>query len=116
MKIEPNIVEFEWGEGNTDKNKKHRVEDFESEEVFSDENKFIFTDELHSHNEERLRLLGRTKKGRILFVVFTRRGNKIRIASSRDVNKREVRLYMRKKLKLPRFKDENEERESSGVT
>ena len=94
MKILDEETEFEWDEGNTGKNKKHIVEDREAEEVFFDENKVIFPDEIHStENEERIRIIGRTKKERLLFIVFTRRENKIRIISARDVNRKEVPLY-----------------------
>lgn len=93
MRIDVKPVEFEWDKGNKDKNKKHNVEDRESEEVFSDEGKKTFKDKVHSKNEERFRVVGRTKEGRILFVVFTKRGVKIRIISARDINKKEVFLY-----------------------
>jgi len=43
--------------------------------------------------EERYILLGETKKRRPLYTVFTIRDKKIRIISSRDVNKKEVGLY-----------------------
>ncbi|HIE24125.1 MAG TPA: BrnT family toxin, partial [Candidatus Korarchaeota archaeon] len=50
-------------------------------------------DKLHSKEEERFILLGKTKKERVLFVVFTIRNDKIRIISVRDINKKERRLY-----------------------
>ena len=93
MRIDKSVVEFEWDEGNIGKNKKHNVEDKEAEEVFLDERKKIFKDRLHSGGEERFRVIGKTKKGRLLFVVFTKRKNKIRIISARNINKKEVYLY-----------------------
>lgn len=96
MKRLRDVVEFQWDEGNIGKNKKHKVEDKESEEVFFDEKRFIFKDLVHSESEERLRILGKTKKGRLLFVVFTKRGKRIRIISARDINKKEVYLYEEK--------------------
>lgn len=101
MKTLKNLVEFEWDKGNMGKNKKHGVEDREAEEVFLDERRFIFKDRLHSKNEERLRIIGKTKKGRLLFIAFTIRKNKIRIISARDINKKEVYLY-EEKIKTPR--------------
>jgi uncharacterized DUF497 family protein len=89
-------AEFEWDKGNIAKNKKHNVEDRESEEVFFDDHKLIFKDHIHSNKEERLRILGKTKKKRLLFIVFTKRGRKIRIISARDINKKEVFLYEEK--------------------
>jgi uncharacterized protein len=86
-------LEFEWSKGNIGKNIKHSVGDREAEEVFFDKKKKIFKDILHSKKEERFRIIGKTKTGRILFVVFTVRQNKVRIISARDLNKKEVRLY-----------------------
>lgn len=97
MRIVKKVFEFEWDKGNIEKNKKHDVEDKEGEEVFFDKKRFIFKDKLHSTDkEERFRILGETKEGRLLFVVFTKRGNKIRIISARDINKREVKIYEEK--------------------
>lgn len=90
------VLEFEWDKGNVHKNIKHNVTQEETEEVFFDECKFIFKDKLHSQNEERFRILGKTKNNRLLFVVFTKRGKKIRIISARDINKKEVYLYEKK--------------------
>lgn len=96
MKVVKEALEFEWDKGNKGKNLKHNVEDKESEEVFQDEHRFIFKDKLHSEGEERFRIIGKTKEGRLLFVVFTMRSKKIRIISSRDINKKEVYLYEEK--------------------
>ena len=90
------VVEFEWDKGNVGKNKKHRVEDKEAEEVFFDNKKFIFKDVIHSKKEERFRIIGTTKQGRLLFIVFTIRNKKVRIISARNINKKEVFLYEKK--------------------
>lgn len=88
------LIEFDWDGGNIGKNwKKHRVRNSEAEEVFFDENKKLFRDKLHSEGEPRYIILGKTKKDRLLYVVFTVRKNKLRIISSRDINKREGKLY-----------------------
>lgn len=93
MKTIKDLVEFEWDKGNIGKNKKHGVSDKESEEVFFDNLKIIFKDELHSHKEIRFILIGRTKKGRLLYIVYTKRDKKFRIISARDINRKEVSLY-----------------------
>lgn len=93
MKILKKLVEFEWDKGNIEKNKKHKVEDREAEETFFDKNKKIYKDLIHSIKEPRFILLGKTKKNRILYIVFTQRKNKVRIISARDISKREVYLY-----------------------
>lgn len=89
-------VAFDWDRGNIGKNIKHKVEDKEAEEVFFDKKKVIYKDILHSQKEERFIVIGKTKKGRLLYTVFTIRGRKIRIISARDINKKEVKLYEKK--------------------
>jgi len=93
MKIIKDAFEFEWDKGNIEKNKKHKVEDREAEEVFLDEGKVILKDKLHSQKEERFIVLGKKKKNRLLYLVFTKRKKKIRIISARNINKKEVLLY-----------------------
>jgi hypothetical protein len=88
------VHEFEWDRGNKDKNlKKHGVSNEEIEEAFFDVNKKIFTDVLHSGKEERFKIAAKTQKSRLLFVVFTLRGKKVRVISAKDLNKKEVLLY-----------------------
>lgn len=97
MKRFSRLIEFEWDKRNNDKNwKKHKVSNQEAEEVFLDSNRFIFKDHLHSGKEERYRILGKTKEGRLLFIVFTKRVSKVRIISARDINKKEVLFYEKK--------------------
>lgn len=94
MKLLDKPLEFDWDKGNIDKNwKKHQVSNTECEEVFFDENKKILKDVLHSVNEDRYILLGETKENRLLYLVFTIRGEKIRVISARDINQKERRLY-----------------------
>ena len=57
------------------------------------EDKKIYDDILHSGKEERYILLGETKSGKILFVVFAKRHNLVRIISARKINKKEKKLY-----------------------
>lgn len=59
----------------------------------NDERKKTFKDKLHSDGEERFRIVGKTKKGRLLFIAFTIRKSKIRVISARNINKKEVYLY-----------------------
>ncbi|MEP7166453.1 MAG: BrnT family toxin [Candidatus Woesebacteria bacterium] len=83
-------VEFEWDEANQDKNwKKHKVSISEAEEVFLDKRKKISKDFFHSETEDRYILIGMTKSERALLVIFTRRKDKVRVISARDLNKRE---------------------------
>lgn len=98
MRVFREPIEFEWDKGNVDKNLiKHRVKNEECEEVFFDLNKRVLRDPLHSVKEKRHILIGKTKKKRILFIVFTTRKKKVRVISARDLNKKELHLYHEKK-------------------
>ena len=97
----PEILEFEWDEGNEQKNWKTRhVRAEEVEEPFFAEELLILEDIRHStKHEKRYILIGKSKQERMLFNVYTIRKEKIRIISSRDADKKEVLLY-EKALKL----------------
>lgn len=93
MKIFRKEQEFEWDKGNSEKNAvKHGVTNEECEEVFFDTKKKILHDVFHSSGERRYILLGKTKHGRTLFIVFTLRKSKTRVISARDLNKKERKL------------------------
>ena len=91
----PEILEFEWNEGNEQKNWiKHEVKAEEAEEPFFTEERLVAEDKLHSTEQEtRFILIGKTRERRMLFIVFTIRKEKIRIISARDADKKEVLLY-----------------------
>lgn len=95
MRISSRATQFDWDAGNRDKNKlKHGVAYWEYEEAFFDTHKVTLKDALHSDREQRYILLGKTKQGRLLFVVFTIRGSSIRVISACDLTKRkEIDLY-----------------------
>ncbi|PIS08075.1 hypothetical protein COT78_00025 [Candidatus Berkelbacteria bacterium CG10_big_fil_rev_8_21_14_0_10_43_13] len=94
MKVFKKPYAFEWDKGNKDKNfVKHKVTDEECEEVFFDPKKKIVNDIFHSDREDRHIIIGKTKFGRYLFLVFTTREDKIRIISARDLNRKERSLY-----------------------
>ena len=94
MKKLKKIIQFDWDKANSGKNwKSHKVSDEECEEAFFDQNKKMLKDAIHSGDEERFILLAQTKAIRILFIVFTTRGEKIRVISARDLNKKEKNLY-----------------------
>ncbi len=92
-----NLKSFQWDEGNIDKSyNKHGITPNEAEEVFLDENLQVTKDVKHSQKEQRYIALGQTFQEKILFVVFTIRGRKIRIISARPTNKKERRKYVQK--------------------
>lgn len=87
-------VEFEWDQGNIEKNwERHRVAYVECEEVLLGGQFILSKDTAHSATEDRYRVLGKTDVGRILFVAFTLRGDKIRVITARDANKKERKAY-----------------------
>ncbi len=94
MEILSHVEGFEWDKGNISKNwEKHRVSYTECEEVFFNSPLIAGIDEKHSEGENRFYLLGRTDNERLLFVVFTIRGKKIRVVSARDMNRKERKIY-----------------------
>ncbi|MCA1959367.1 MAG: BrnT family toxin [Desulfomonile sp.] len=84
---------FERDEGNADKNWiKHKVSRLECEQVFFNLPLVVGGDPKHSQMEGRYFALGQTNTGRELFVVFTVRGDRIRVISARDMNSKERRI------------------------
>ena len=85
---------FQWDEGNASKNwDKHDVSQSECEQVFFNRPLILRRDKKHSELESRYYVLGHTDLGRLFFVVFTIRGNKIRIISARNMTLLEKRRY-----------------------
>lgn len=94
MIILPEPLEFEWDKGNIDKNlKKHKVNSKEAEEVFNNKPFLVSEDVKHSQKERRFQALGKTGKGRRLFISFTARKDKVRIISARNMSKKEEVKY-----------------------
>lgn len=84
---------FEWDFGNLEHIKKHKVSSKECEEVFFSIPIIVGLDIKHSEVEKRFEVLGKSKKGRRVFLVYTLRENYIRVISARDQNKKERRKY-----------------------
>ena len=94
MYIFSHVYGFEWDEGNISKNwEKHKVSHLECEEVFFNEPLIVQKDREHSDEEIRYFALGRTNSGRLLFIVFTIRKEKIRVISARDMTRKESIRY-----------------------
>lgn len=93
---------FEW---DTDKAKinleTHGISFDEASTVFGDSLSLVIYDPLHSDNEDRFILLGNSHRNRLLLIVHTERGNKIRIISARKATKREREQY-EKNAKRPK--------------
>lgn len=99
MKILKSAIIFDWDTGNSEKNWfKHKVKTEECEQVFFDDDNLVVKDAKHSEKEQRFILLGKTKMDRTLHITFTHKGEKIRIISARDQNKKERSMYENQKV------------------
>jgi len=87
-------LEFEWDPRKDAANlAKHGVSFEEAATVFGDPLGRIVRDPRHSDDEERLVLLGLSSRERLLAVMFTDRGEAIRIISARRVTRSERKNY-----------------------
>ncbi|MBW1786731.1 MAG: BrnT family toxin [Deltaproteobacteria bacterium] len=81
---------FEWNPRKANDNiEKHGVSFEEASMVFGDPLSLTIDDPLHSPGERRMIQIGLTRKGKLLVVVFTERGDNIRIISARKATKKE---------------------------
>lgn len=85
---------FQWDDGNSDKNwVAHQVSRAECEEFFFNRPLVVHPDPRHSSCEVRYYALGHSDSGRTLFIVFTVRGDLVRVISARDMSRRERSVY-----------------------
>jgi uncharacterized DUF497 family protein len=86
-------VEYEWDENKAAENlRKHGVDFADAVGALEDEFALTLRDPL-SGGEERFVTLGLDPLGRLLAVVYTWRGESIRIISAREATRRERRNY-----------------------
>jgi uncharacterized protein len=87
---------FDWDDGNIDHIAKHEISPDEAEQV-------LLSDPLDVHfdpdvnGEERWTYLGETNSGRILNVVITVRGEKVRVVTAYEAEKADKLLYLQAK-------------------
>ena len=82
----------EWDDNKNEINKKkHGISFFVAAYVFADENRVELYDSMHSIYEDRYVAIGCV--GELLYVVYTERGEAIRIISARIAGKEERELY-----------------------
>lgn len=85
---------FEWDKNKASQNlNKHGVSFEEASTVFGDPLSRTIADPLHSDDEDRFIILGESHLSRLVVVVFTDRGEKIRIVSARRATRRERKDY-----------------------
>ena len=91
---------FDWDEGNAQKIwAKHGVVQSECEHLFLNRPLAVADDAQHSQHESRYYALGKTNLGRRLFVVFTVRGDLIRVISARGMSRHEREVFARAEQK-----------------
>ncbi len=85
---------FEWDPKKAKSNlAKHGVAFDEAGTAFKDARSITIADPLHSKDEERAVLIGRSYRSRVLVVVHTERGDRIRIISARQASRKEKVRY-----------------------
>ncbi|MGA3263877.1 MAG: BrnT family toxin [Terracidiphilus sp.] len=86
-------MEFEWDPAKAETNlRKHRVPFLKASEVFKDGNRLERPDASGDYDEERWIVIGRVERT-ILSVVYTQRGQRIRLISARRATRNEQRTY-----------------------
>ncbi len=92
-----NFSGFVWDDGNRRKCQKHGVPISEIEYVLAHAETLVMPDPKNTQTEVRLLAIGRTEKGRYMFVVFTPRQSGhttlLRPISARYMHRREIRKY-----------------------
>jgi uncharacterized DUF497 family protein len=90
----PEIIAFDWDDGNRLKSRKHGVLLSEAEEVFFNQ-PLLLVDLGHSEREPRYHALGETRAGRRLHITYTLRSHcsLIRVISARDMHRKERAIY-----------------------
>ena len=85
---------FEWDEKKAIANiKKHGISFEEASTAFADDLSITIDDPLHSRDENRLILIGKSKRFNTLVVVHIERGKAIRIISARKATRKEQKYY-----------------------
>ena len=85
---------FEWDKNKAKRNIEiHGVSFDEASTAFKDTLSLTIHDPLHSNEEDRFTLIGNSVQNRLLVIVHTERGDKIRIISARKTTKKERKQY-----------------------
>ena len=91
-------VQFEWDDQKAQRNAlKHGILFEEATTAFHDPEGLIAEDSAHSQQEQREWFIGESSENRLLVIVFTRRGQAIRLISARPAGRKERRLYEQSK-------------------
>ena len=83
---------IEWDDAKAELNlRKHKIHFEDAARIFLDENRIDYFDELHSDYEERWKVIGLVMN--VLVVIYTERGEKLRLISARKAEKEEQEEY-----------------------
>ncbi len=89
---------FEWDARKAETNvQKHGVSFEEATTIFGDIRSQTIDDPLHSVDEKRFVTIGLSAKNRLLTVIHTDRGERMRIISARRASQKEIREYYEEK-------------------
>jgi uncharacterized DUF497 family protein len=87
-------INFEWDDKKAKSNLiKHNISFEEASTAFGDDFSITIEDPLHSENENRLILIGKSIKFKTLVVVHLEKTDSIRIISARKASKKEYKFY-----------------------
>jgi uncharacterized protein len=87
-------LQFEWDSAKARSNfTKHDVSFDEASTAFRDVFSITIDDPLHSADEERYILVGLSCRNRLLVVVHTERGGRVRLISARIASRKERKCY-----------------------
>ncbi len=90
-------IEFEWDEDKAEKNlKKHGIDFADAVSALEDEMALTIED-VGPYDEQRMITMGMDSLGRILVLIYTYRGERIRIISARMATRKERREYAKRK-------------------
>jgi len=87
-------MDADWDEFNIKHIARHNVCPNEAEEALLDRNRVSIESNIRN-GEKRWVIVGKTYGNRLLFVVFTRRVEQIRVVTARDASSSEKRRYKR---------------------
>jgi uncharacterized DUF497 family protein len=89
-------VTFDWDDANRQHLSRHGIEPVEAEEVM--QNSPYELDVQMEHAEERIRYIGETLRTRVLIVVITFRGDRLRVVTAWDAPRAEKSMYLRERV------------------
>jgi uncharacterized DUF497 family protein len=89
---------FEWDDKKAAANAiKHGVAFTEAGTIFGDDQSITIPDFKHSQKEPRFITMGMSQNARLLIVIHTERGNRLRVISARPASRKERKQYEKAK-------------------